>query len=80
MTARLEDKMDSHHEELMAIMKAGQEQIEAMMKACLVKTKATDLEAYPEETKSKLENQEVPKEGPRWKLSEHWRTDMGTGI
>jgi hypothetical protein len=28
-------KMDSHHEKLMAIMKAGQEKTETMMEACL---------------------------------------------
>jgi hypothetical protein len=33
MTAMLEAEMDSHHEELMAIMKAGQQTFKAMMKA-----------------------------------------------
>jgi hypothetical protein len=44
MTARLEAEMDSHHEKLMAITKAGQGKIETMWKACLEKSEATDLE------------------------------------
>jgi hypothetical protein len=48
--ARLRDKMDSHHENLMVIMKASREKKEAaMMEACLEKTKAIGLEANPEE-------------------------------
>jgi hypothetical protein len=53
--------MDPHHEQLMVIMKAGQEKIEAMMEACLEKTGAMDLEANPKGIESKLEHQEDPK-------------------
>jgi hypothetical protein len=48
-TARLEAKMYFHHKKFMVIMKAGQE----------------IMEAYPEEVKSIVEHQKVPKEGAR---------------
>jgi hypothetical protein len=47
----MKTKMDSYHEKLMAIMKAGQE-----------KTEVTDLEANPEEIKFVMEHQKAPKE------------------
>jgi hypothetical protein len=53
--------MNSHLEKLVAIMKAGQEEIEAMMEACLEKMEATDLVANPE-IESKSEHQEFAKE------------------
>jgi hypothetical protein len=59
---RLEANMESHHEKFMAITKAIQEKVEAMMGAYLEKTEATDLEENPEEIKSIVEHQEVPKE------------------
>jgi hypothetical protein len=62
MTANLDVKMDSHHEEMMALIKPGQGKVEAMMEVCLKKTEAMDLEANPEEIESGLEYQEVPKE------------------
>jgi hypothetical protein len=64
----------------MAIMKASQKKVEAMMEACPEKTEDTDLDANPEEIKSVVENQEVLMKRPQWKLSEYWRTDMGTSI
>jgi hypothetical protein len=78
--ARLKAKLDSHHEELMVIMKADQEKNEAMMRACVEKTKATDLVAYPEETESEPQHQKSLRKRTRWKLWEHWRTDTRTSI
>jgi hypothetical protein len=54
MMVRLGDKLDYHHEKLMAIMKASHKQKEAMMENCLENTKAMDLEANPEEIEFKL--------------------------
>jgi hypothetical protein len=50
-----------------------QEPTEAEIKTGLVEVEATDLEANPEEMKSVMKR-------PQWKLSEHWKTDMGIGI
>jgi hypothetical protein len=50
------------HEEVMAIKKAGQGKIEAMMEACSGKSVATDLEANPEEIESESVHHEVPEE------------------
>jgi transcription termination factor NusB len=36
-------EMDSHQKKLMAIVKVDEENIEAMMEACLQKTEATDM-------------------------------------
>jgi hypothetical protein len=53
--------MDSHHEELMVIMKAGQEEmganrnkLVAKMEACLEETKAYTTEACLEKTKTTI--------------------------
>jgi hypothetical protein len=82
-----EEKMDSHHEELMAemkishkmmaIMKASFEEMEAAVETNQEEVNAMDLESNPEEKVVMVEHQEVPKR-PWWKLLEHWRTDMGT--
>jgi hypothetical protein len=42
-------------------MKASQEEIQAMMEACLEKTEATDLKANPQ-IESESEHKEFPKE------------------
>jgi hypothetical protein len=44
------------------------------------KTEAMDLEANPEEIESELEHQKSLRKRLQWKLSEHRRTDMRTGI
>jgi hypothetical protein len=74
MMARQEAEMDSHYEELMVIMKAGQEAKKAKSetgqepreiksKTGLEAVKATDWEANPEEMEALMEHQGVPKEG-----------------
>jgi hypothetical protein len=57
-----EEMQADHHKELMVIMKASQEKIEAMVEVCLEKTELMDLEANPEIIESESEQQEVPKE------------------
>jgi hypothetical protein len=42
--------------------------------------KATDWELNQEEVEVVVVYQEVLMNRPKWKPSEHWRTDMGTGI
>jgi hypothetical protein len=53
--------MKADHVELMAVMKAGQEYIEAMMETCLEQMKVTDSGANTEEIEFKSEHR-VPKE------------------
>jgi hypothetical protein len=48
--------MDSHHEELIAIMKVSQVRMEASHK----KLEAINLEANPEEIEAIVEHQEIP--------------------
>jgi hypothetical protein len=70
-------------------MKTGQAEMKATvsaivqeMKSWWEKTKAypEKWDANPEEMKSIVEHQEVPKERATVKLSEHWRSVMGAGI
>jgi hypothetical protein len=60
--------------------KAGQEKIESMMESCLEKTEATHLEGNPEEIVLSQSLRKSVRKRRRWKVSEHWRSNMGTGI
>jgi hypothetical protein len=51
-----------------------------VLKERLDKMDTTDLEANPDEIESKSKHQKFLRKWPRWKLSEHWKTDMGTSI
>jgi hypothetical protein len=67
-------------------MKTGQVEMKATLSAILQQkslreeTKACPekWEAIPEETEVKAELETVLMKRKQWKLSEHWRTDLGT--
>jgi hypothetical protein len=50
------------------------------IEVCLEKMEATDLETNPEEIESSQSITKSLRKRPRWKLLEHWRTDVGTDI
>jgi hypothetical protein len=58
----MEAKTYANHEKVMMVLKASQEEIEAIMEACLEMTEATDLEANSKEIEFESEHQEAPKE------------------
>jgi hypothetical protein len=75
MLAKVEAKVEAHHERMVAKMDIQLEKMEA----CLGATEAVDLEANPEEIESEVEYEEVPKEEAAvetFRALEKWRGDQ----
>jgi hypothetical protein len=80
---RMNAKSDAHHEKMMDWMDSQLEKMETtvdVFEERLNKMNTTDLEANREKLGAVGEQQNVPKRPGRWRLSEHWWTDMGNGI